>query len=87
MNTGFSSILGWLVSYNINCHETVILYLRTAFTVAVVGSAVVAKRQINQRREHQTRQGLRPTEKLSWEERVALIEQGSNEAIDRTRIK
>ncbi len=42
--------------------------------MAVVGSAVVAKRQINHRREQQTIQGVRPTEILSWEERVAKIE-------------
>lgn len=48
---------------------------RSAFTVAVVGSAVVVRYQVTQRRKQQEARGSRPSEKLSWEERVVIEEQ------------
>jgi len=50
---------------------------RSAFTVAVVGSAVVVRYQVTQRRKQQEARGSRPSEKLSWEERVVIEEQNT----------
>ena len=47
---------------------------RTSLTVAVAGSLFYARRHIQRRREEQRASGLRPVEKINWEERVALIE-------------
>lgn len=55
-----------------------LLTLRSAFTVAVVGSAVVVRFQVRQHRKEQEARGSQPSEKLSWEERVAIEEQKSS---------
>ena len=41
---------------------------RTALTIAVVGSAVVVRKQVSHKRNKQADEGIRPTEILSWEE-------------------
>ena len=43
--------------------------------MAVVGSALVVRYQVSQRRKEQETQGVRSSEKLSWEERLAIEEQ------------
>ena len=48
---------------------------RSAFTVAVVGSAVVVRYQVTQRWKQQEARGSRRSEKLSWEDRVVVEEQ------------
>jgi len=53
---------------------------RSAFTVAVVGSALVVRYQVTQRRKQQEARGSRPLEKLSWEERVVIEEQKMSRA-------
>ncbi len=55
---------------------------RGAFTVAVVGSAIVAKQQSNKRRKQQEERGSRPPEKLSWEERVHVEEERMKKEAD-----
>ena len=58
--------------------------LRSAFTVAVVGSTVVVKRQVKKRRKQQEEEGVRSTIKLSWEEKVKEFENSNNKVEIRT---
>lgn len=59
------------------------VFLRSAFTVAVVGSAVVVKRQVKKRRKQQE-EGVRSTTKLSWEEKFKELENSNNKVGIRT---
>ena len=52
---------------------------RTALTIAVVGSAVVVRKQVSHKRNKQADEGIRPTEILSWEEWVQCMESEGEE--------